>query len=355
VAEAGCKRINLEAESQLLFFTGLLKVENRQFRPAMEDFIKSRAILGQLLEIVGAIEKVHLQEKLEQIDNNIRFCRYQLNEYAGKADELIEMQKILMADQTLNVKLEDLADQFKDDGLSGSSAKRELFGKTIEIQHDKLLHILKEVELIEKGLKKEKESKTAMDSELEKKNDIMMENFTEVFNKYDDAIKICETNGKAEGISEALQKLWKNITRYFQASKSYKFLERNWSLVHGQMEKFFIQKGFESLFSTKVEYKNTKPQDIVKMCDLTLQILQQLRDIATDMDAKCDREDLLDRYYQYIRGFFVACYHISQTNYQYGISLLCLMKKRADTLLDTLQKQKSSDPMIVVALLPRQR
>lgn len=346
MAEANCKRITLEAESQLLFFTGLLKSESHQHKAALEDFLKSRAILGQILEMVGSIEKVHLQEKLEQIDNNIRFCRFQLNEYAGKADEIIEMQKMLLVDHTLSVRLEDLADKVKDSGPSGDSVKKDLFGKAIEIQDPKLIHILKELDILEKSMKKQKES--SMDNELEKKNDALMEIFTEIFNKFDDAIRFCDQNMKKEGISEGLQKLWKGISYYFQASKCQKFLERSWILLHQQLSKFISQKGFDNLFSTKIDYKNVKPQDLVKLCDLTLQILSQLRDIATDMDARCDREDLIDRYYTYIRGFFVSLFHISQSNYQYGISLLCQMKKRSEILVKDLEAGKKVEPLMVV-------
>ena len=312
-------------------------MEFREYRQASEDFLKSRAILSQLVEIVGTIERVHLQERLEQIDNNIRFCRYQLNEYKGKSDELVELQKIMMNDQTLSVKLEDLADQAKDEGLSQDSVKKELFGKSIEIQHSKLIHHLKEIELLEKGLKNEPKK---IENELEKKSDQLIENFTEIFNKYDDSVRICEQNITKEGTSEALQKVWRDISRYFQACKSYKFLERNWTLLHQQLDKFIQQKGFENLFSSKVDFKNVKPQDMVKVCDLTIQILAQLREIAYDMDARCDREDLIERYYQYIRGAFVSLYHISQSNYVQGISLLCQMKKRAEGLIKDLKKEK---------------
>lgn len=345
VSEAGCKRTTLEANSLEFFFLGLLKVEQKHFKEALEDFLKSRAILGQLLEVVGSIEKVHLQERIEQIDNNIRFCKYQLNEFGGKSDELAELKKVLMADQTLSLKLEDLASQVNDEGLGGDSVKKTLFGKTIEIQHAKLIHILKELELIEKSMETTKGS--SMDNELEKKNETMMENFTEIFNKYDEAIKICEQNMKMEGISEALQKLWQEICWYFQAQKSQKFLERSWILLNNLLSKFDQQKGYENLFSSRVDYKNVKPQDVVKLCDLSLQIIGQLKDIASDMDASCDKEDLYERFYSYVRGFFVSCYHTSQTNYQYGISLQCQLTKRAETLMADLKKKSSIDASFV--------
>lgn len=295
--------------------------------------------------MVGSIEKVHLQEKVEQIDNNIRFCRYQLNEYAGNADELVELQKRLIADHTLSVKLEDLADGVKDEGNRGDSVKKVLFGKPIEIQDAKLIHILKELEILEKTIKKERGS--SMDNELERKDEALMENFTQIFNKYDDAIRFCDQNAKKEGISEGLQKLWKGISSYFQASKCQKFLERSWILLHQLLTKFVNQKGFDSIFSTKLDYKNVKPQDLVKLCDLAIQILTQLRDIARDVDSPCDREDLVDRYYNYIRGYFVSLFHISQSNYQYGISLLCQMKKRSEYLIKDLQAHSKDDNAIV--------
>ena len=299
--------------------------------------MKARAILTQLVELVGSIEKVHMNERIEQIDNNTRFCRYQLNEYKGKSDELVELQKILLSDQTLSVKLEDLADQVKDESLSGDSVKKELFGKAVEIQHPKLIHYLREIELIEKSIKKDN---PVIENELEKKQELMIENFTEIFNKYDDAVRICEQHINKEGTSDALQKLWKNISRYFQACKASKFLDRNWSLLHQQLEKFTAQKGFENLFSTKLDFKNVKPQDLIKVCDLTIQILTQLKEIAAAMDARCDREDLIERYYQYVRGIFVSFYHISQTNYMQGISLLCSMKKKSEFLFQDIKKAK---------------
>lgn len=222
----------------------------------------------------------------------------------------------------------------KEGGETVDSVKKELFGKTVEIQHPRLINILREIELIEKGMAKE------MENELTKKTEDANEGFTSIFNKYDDALKICQTNVKMEGISENLQNLWKSIDRYFQASKHLKTLERNRILVHGLIDKFVTQKQFDNIFLQKQDYKLTKPQDIVKMCDLTLQVTGALKEIAMDMNSKSEREDLLERYYQYLRGFFVSCYHISQGNYLNGISLFCAMKKSSEYLLSDMKSLK---------------
>lgn len=71
----------------------------------MELLLKSKAVLSKLTEAVGAIQKAHIIEKVAQIDNNLRFCRYQLNEYAGNYDELMQMQRVLNEDPTYSDKI----------------------------------------------------------------------------------------------------------------------------------------------------------------------------------------------------------------------------------------------------------
>jgi DNA-binding XRE family transcriptional regulator len=71
------------------FLQAVLFIEQEKYSEALELLLKSKAVLSKLTEAVGAIQKAHIIEKVAQIDNNLRFCRYQLNEYAGNYDELM--------------------------------------------------------------------------------------------------------------------------------------------------------------------------------------------------------------------------------------------------------------------------
>lgn len=254
------------------------------------------------------------------------------------------MQKILMSDQTMGMNIEELAGQMKTPtaNQSSESVKRLVFGQEVEIQHEKLIQILQEIELLERSAQAE----LSKSDSREKQHQLLMENFTTTFNKLDEASKFCDQHSETKGISEALQKLWSKIGTYFKVTKSNKLLERNWILLHQLLEKFHDQKGFESLFLTKVDFKNTKPQDIIKLCDLSIQVLQSLRDMATDLRANSDREDLIDRFYSYLRGVFVACYHVSQSNHLFALSLFSQLKKRCDGLHKALEKE-NKDPLFV--------
>lgn len=104
--EVKAERTMLEADAQSSFLTALLKIEYEDYTKALEELLKSKAILKGLRDTVGSIQKAHIEEKLEQINNNIRFCKFQLNEYSGKDKEILEMQRVMMEDPTLAIKLE---------------------------------------------------------------------------------------------------------------------------------------------------------------------------------------------------------------------------------------------------------
>lgn len=87
------KRTSLEGESQKSFLEGLVAIEFKNYENALEHLLKSKKIMLDLVEVAGVIEKAHLQEKIEQIEHNIRFCKYNLRKFdSNMQNELVEMQ-----------------------------------------------------------------------------------------------------------------------------------------------------------------------------------------------------------------------------------------------------------------------
>lgn len=330
--ESKVERASLEAQAQVAFLHGLLHIEYEQFSEALEYLYKAKAILSGLMKAVGTIEKAHIEEKVGQIDNNIRFCKYELNEYSGTQDEMIALQRAIQSDPSSALKLEDLVSkmaQQKKEG--GESLSVSYFGTTLEIQDERLGVLLGEIQIMEKALEK---SRTESDS---KEN--LLAAYINLFSVYDDAIKVGENKLK-EGLSDAVQRIWEKILKYFQIQKDHRIVERNRIMIDQAISKFESQGGYNDIFTGKTVYNAVKPQNIVKLIDLNIQLTNQIKDVAMDENAPLKEIEALEDYYRTLRLFYIACFHIAEGGHQNGISLLVSVKRQVELLQETIDDIK---------------
>ena len=88
------KKTSLEAAAQKAFLEGLLFIEKQNFAEALEQLMISKKIMLDLKEIADAISKAHLQERLDQSEHYIRFCKYHLRQFdSSMQNELFKQQK----------------------------------------------------------------------------------------------------------------------------------------------------------------------------------------------------------------------------------------------------------------------
>lgn len=327
--DAKVERLKLEAQAQTQFLQGLLLIEQEKYTEALEALYMAKAILTGLLKTVGTIQKAHIEEKMGQIDNNVRFCKYELNEYDGAQDEdqMIELQRALQSDPTSALKLEDVVQRMSGDKEGSSkSMSVDFFGKNLEIQNEKLIILLNEIRIMEKSI-------TSNYEDAEK--DMAM--FTEMFSVYDDASKLVENKLK-EGLSDAVQKIWEDIQSYVIAQKQMDIVRRNKILIQTATLKFEKENGYETIFHDKVNYGASKPQNVVKLYDLSIDQVSQLKEKMMDMKADFNSLQILEDFYRTMRCFFVGCYHVSQGNHLYGISLFRGIKNQ----IENVEKEMST-------------
>jgi len=107
-----------------------------------------------LQEIAGVIEKAHLQERIEQVEHNIRFCKYNLRQFdSNMQNELMEMQNLIMQDSTLADKLEGLVNEAHQGDSTTENYKIQFFETEIEVQNVQVVNLIKSIDILAESIK----------------------------------------------------------------------------------------------------------------------------------------------------------------------------------------------------------
>lgn len=205
-----------------------------------------------------------------------------------------------------------------------------LFGQDLEIQDERLISYLKEIEISENLIGK-------FEAEKSGQIDQLLSTYITVFNQFDDAMRVCSKKLESEGLTEGVQKIYEKIRLYLQTEKALKGLKRNKILISSTVAKFESENGLEGIFNFKNDFKSTKPQNIVKLLDLNLEVMTELKDEAMNLKADYKIFEVMESYYRTIRIYYVALYHISQSNHLYALSLFRSMKGAINLLNSDLQ------------------
>lgn len=128
--------------------TYAFEIEN--WEDALNSFIKSRQICSQLIKISDAIQSLVYQEKIDQIDQAIRYCNYKLN----KGGKLLSLEEILelknkTQDPSLNSRLEALLEENRQKLIeSKGGLEIEYNGEKLPIKNEKVWLLLQKIEEI---------------------------------------------------------------------------------------------------------------------------------------------------------------------------------------------------------------
>lgn len=126
--------------------TYAFEIEN--WEDALNSFIKSRQICSQLIKISDAIQSLVYQEKIDQIDQAIRYCNYKLN----KGGKLLSLEEILelknkTQDPSLNSRLEALLEENRQKLIeSKGGLEIEYNGEKLPIKNEKVWLLLQKIE-----------------------------------------------------------------------------------------------------------------------------------------------------------------------------------------------------------------
>lgn len=121
----------------------------------MTSFVKSRQICTQLIKISDAIQSLVYQEKIDQIDQAIRYCNYKLNK-GGKMmslEEILELRNKTQ-DPALTTKIDALLEENRQKVLESKGALEiEYHGEKLPIKNEKVVVLLQKIEEIDTNIK----------------------------------------------------------------------------------------------------------------------------------------------------------------------------------------------------------
>ena len=122
---------------------------------ALNSFVKSRQICTQLIKISDAIQSLVYQERIDQIDQAIRYCNYKLN----KGGKLLSLEEILelknkTQDPSLTAKIESLLEENRQKMLETKGGLEiEYHGEKLPIKNEKIGLLFQRIEEIDMNMK----------------------------------------------------------------------------------------------------------------------------------------------------------------------------------------------------------
>lgn len=66
----------MEAEAYAEYLEGVYNFEIEEWEPAYTNFMRSRKIYGELSKVSDSLQKILYQERIEQIDQSLRYCNF---------------------------------------------------------------------------------------------------------------------------------------------------------------------------------------------------------------------------------------------------------------------------------------
>lgn len=121
-----------------------------QWEEALNAFVKSRQICVQLIKTSDAFQSLVYQEKIDQIDQAIRYCNYKLNK-GGKMlslPEILELQNNTQ-DPALTARIEALLEENRKKELETKGGLEiEYHGEKLPIKNEKVGLLMQRIEEI---------------------------------------------------------------------------------------------------------------------------------------------------------------------------------------------------------------
>ena len=145
----------MEAETYSEYLRAVYAFEIEHWEEALNSFVKSRQICTQLIKISDAIQSLVYQEKMDQIDQAIRYCNYKLNK-GGKVmslEEILEL-KNKTQDPSLTAKIDAMLEENRQKVLeSKGSLEIEYHGEKLPIKNEKVGVLLQKIEELYMNIK----------------------------------------------------------------------------------------------------------------------------------------------------------------------------------------------------------
>ncbi|KRX05044.1 hypothetical protein PPERSA_06678 [Pseudocohnilembus persalinus] len=303
-----------EAAAYEYYLGGFYNHEKERWGEALNLYVKSRSIYQELMKHSDSLKKAIFSEKIEQLEQSIRFVYQQ---QGGSLFDSIET--ILSKFKNDKIEIDDNNDQQQQNQSKGM-IEIEFQGEKLPLKNQKVIALQQQI------LKQTMYLDTQQDK-IEDQEQIFGK-FMALFQIYDEILKLVQVDKDNSKNTEAERTIYNQIYNSFLKDKLNYVLTRNSLLIKYAIKKFEKENGMQNLevLMTKKAYKLrlTRPAEIVKLCDNYLQIIKQLMEIERnnpnlDIFRKLDGHEILIKG---VRCYFVAVMYYSNQKIVETLNLL---------------------------------
>ncbi|KAL4429755.1 hypothetical protein ABPG74_004392 [Tetrahymena malaccensis] len=310
-----------ESEAYLNFIKGIYHHERHQWEDALESYIKSRSIYLGLISVSDSLQSVFFKEKVEFLEQSIRYCHQQNNGFIldtidviiAKMGTKMDIEKTPTSKVTQSEKKDQLIEV-------------EYLGSKYPIKNQKAIYSYRQVEDCQKRIH-ELQRKTSKTNTQEEQDSILAI-YSEAFNSFDECIKVIQKEKSDEKNSEAENLIYTNILSFLNLNKQKFVLDRNIILIKNAVQQFDKEDGVNNLeaLTTKKAFKLKliRPTEIIKLCDNLLQVFKQIIEVErqnTNLE-NYRKLDVLEFHFKAIRCYYVSCVYLANQKYIETLSLL---------------------------------
>ena len=277
----GDPRTILEAEVYEFFMAGSVALDREKWGDALNCFVRAQTVCEQLAKVGEAEQQIVFRERAEQLENNIRLCKYKRDRMASSSTEAFAEIKDIKAglDDVLRSKLDSMIQEARSKQAEG--LEKIIFGThTIPLKNQKVKLLF--VSIGDSLLEINDPSKTNIPVETQ------IDRFNILFQFYDDALSLIKQD--LLDVQQLENKTAKNTVQeenlsalfeYVTCQKLQYTMQRNILLAQGLVEQW-NRRDEESNEKTKPKIK---ADSVVRIFELIIQNAEGILKYREYLDA----------------------------------------------------------------------
>eukprot|EP00794_Sanderia_malayensis_P008838 gene8838-9784_t len=330
-------RTKLESQAYLFWMTANLKFELQDWQSAIDLYGKARTIYEKLASAFIDDTKLLYLQRGEEITPNIRYCAYNLGEDSVDINDLVNL-RMHAAGQDLLVSKIDAAISQTREKLASNVGEVSWRGRTVPVRNEKARVFILRMQSKDEELQRADGS----EEKIEAYDDFLMECKEAVQSLKEDLNAEMGPKGQK---NESVIASMKFIQTYLTFLRHSLTIERNLVMIESLKTRLPGLTGGNEAKASKG--KATRPEDLMKMYDITIQSLVEI----SQLPGIEDDESLLAEVQAQITGYKAfRCFYIAQS-YHNGKKLteaIALYEKVTAYVNEALQLFASSQKSLFV-------
>lgn len=295
-------RTKLESQAYLFWMTANLRFELQDWQAAIDLYGKARTIYEKLASAFIDDTKVLYLQRAEEISPNIRYCAYNLGEDSVDINDLVNLRMSATGQDLLVSKIDAAISQTREK-LASNVGEVTWRGNTVPVRNEKARMFILRMQ----SKKEELQRSVDADDKMEAYDNFLMECKEAVQSLKEDLNAEMGPKGQK---NESLISNMKFIQAYLSFLRHTLTIERNLVMIESLKSRLPGLMGSEVKVPSKE--KATKPEDLMKMYDITIQSLVEISQLPGIEEDKAVSKELDTQItgYKAFRCFYIAqSYH----------------------------------------------